>query len=75
MVISVTDNGIGMDAETLEKIHTPFYRQDKARSRKNGGAGLGGSIIKKIADVHNAKLEYKSAPSKGTTATVIFTTL
>ena len=75
VVISVTDNGIGMDAETLEKIHTPFYRQDKARSRKNGGAGLGGSIIKKIADVHNAKLEYKSELGKGTTATVIFTTL
>ncbi len=75
VVISVTDNGIGMDAETLEKIHTPFYRQDKARSRKNGGAGLGGSIIKKIADVHNAKLEYKSALGKGTTAKVIFTTL
>lgn len=75
VVISVTDNGIGMDAETLEKIHTPFYRQDKARSRKNGGAGLGGSIIKKIADVHNAKLEYKSTLGKGTTATVIFTTL
>ena len=74
-VISVTDNGIGMDAETLEKIHTPFYRQDKARSRKNGGAGLGGSIIKKIADVHDARLEYTSALGKGTTATVIFTTL
>lgn len=74
VVIYVTDNGIGMDAETLEKIHTPFYRQDKARSRKNGGAGLGGSIIKKIADVHNAKLEYKSKLGKGTTATVIFTT-
>lgn len=73
--ISVTDNGIGMDTETLEKIHTPFYRQDKARSRKNGGAGLGGSIIKKIADVHDARLEYKSALGKGTTATVIFTTL
>ena len=74
VVISVRDNGIGMDAETLEKIHTPFYRQDKARSRKNGGAGLGGSIIKKIADVHNARIEYDSALGKGTTAKVIFTT-
>ncbi|MBQ7816404.1 MAG: HAMP domain-containing histidine kinase [Oscillospiraceae bacterium] len=74
-VITVEDNGIGMSCETMEKIHVPFYREDKSRSRQNGGAGLGGSIIKKIADVHGATLEYTSVHGKGTTATVIFTTL
>lgn len=75
VTVTVQDNGIGMDDETLAKIHQPFYRQDKARSRQNGGAGLGGSITKKIADLHNAQISYTSAPGVGTTAKIQFTTL
>lgn len=74
IIVTVEDNGIGMSKETLQKIHQPFYREDKARSRKNGGAGLGGSITKKIADLHNAKISYTSAPGVGTKAKIEFTT-
>lgn len=73
-VVTVEDNGIGMSEETVQKIHQPFYREDKARSRKNGGAGLGGSITKKIADLHNAKITYASALGVGTKAKIEFTT-
>lgn len=72
--ITVEDNGIGMSDETVQKIHQPFYREDKARSRKNGGAGLGGAITKKITDLHNATLTYVSAVNVGTIATIEFTT-
>ena len=74
-IVTVEDNGIGMSSETLQKIHQPFFREDKARSRKNGGAGLGGSITKKIADLHHAQIGYTSALGKGTTAKIQFTTL
>lgn len=74
-VVTVEDNGIGMSAETLQKVHQPFYREDKARSRKNGGAGLGGSITKKIADIHNAEITYVSTLGIGTKAKIDFTTL
>ena len=74
IIVTVEDNGIGMSKETLQKIPQPFYREDKARSRKTGGAGLGGSITKKIADLHNAKISYTSAPGVGTKAKIEFTT-
>lgn len=75
VILSVEDNGIGMSRETLANVGKPFYRRDVARSRKNGGAGLGGSIIKKIVDLHKAKLQYFSKPEEGTMAEIIFTTL
>lgn len=74
IVLSVEDNGIGMDQSELEKITEPFYRVDKARSRKHGGVGLGVSLCRQIAEYHNATLLYESEPSVGTTAMIIFTT-
>lgn len=66
----VKDNGRGMDAETLARIGRPFYRADKARSRAEGGAGLGVSICYAIAKAHGAELTYTSQPGQGTTATL-----
>lgn len=66
----VQDNGRGMDAETLTRIGRPFYRADKARSRAEGGAGLGVSICYAIAKAHGAELTYQSKPGQGTTATL-----
>jgi signal transduction histidine kinase len=66
-VIEVSDNGHGMDADETAKITEPFYRVDKSRSRSFGGAGLGLSICKLIADLHGATLDVVSMPNVGTT--------
>lgn len=68
--IAVEDNGIGIAPEELDKILEPFYMIDKARSRKAGGAGLGLSLCKRIADIHNATFTIESTPGHGTTVTV-----
>jgi len=73
-VICVADNGCGMGEEALRRIKEPFYREDKARSRRTGGNGLGVSICQRIAKVHGAALYFESAPGKGTKAFVSFTT-
>ena len=67
------ETGRGMDAETLAHIGEPFYRPDKARSREQGGAGLGLALCFQIAQSHGAALSFTSAPGAGTTAAVIFT--
>lgn len=73
VVVSVADNGVGMTEEQLAHITEPFYRTDKSRSRNKGGTGLGLSLCKRIADAHEAKLEFVSAVGEGTKAIVTFT--
>ena len=70
--LAVADDGRGMDADTLRRIGQPFYRADKARSRAEGGAGLGVALCRSIAAAHGAALRYESAPGAGTTARVDF---
>ncbi len=70
--ISVLDSGTGIIKEHLDKIWQPFYVVDKARSRKNNGAGIGLSICKKIAEIHNADIKINSELGKGTEVTIIF---
>lgn len=74
IVIAVSDQGKGMDLKELERITEPYYRVDKSRNRKEGGAGLGLAICSQIARCHNASLTFQSEPGHGTTAMVIFTT-
>ena len=68
--ISVSDNGIGIPAESLPLIFNRFYRVDKSRSRNSGGSGLGLSIVKAIAESHRGTVAVSSAPSAGTKFTV-----
>lgn len=68
----VRDNGSGMTKEQIEHITEPFYRTDKARSRLEGGTGLGLALCKRIAEAHNAILEFESEVGVGTTAYVRF---
>ena len=65
-LISVVDNGRGMEQDELNKITHPFYMVDKSRSRLQGGAGLGLAICSEIAALHDSALEFKSALGKGT---------
>jgi signal transduction histidine kinase len=80
VMLSVTDNGKGIPAESLEKVTEPFYRVDKARNRHHAGsagrsgAGLGLTLCKQIADVHGAEMIIKSSVGVGTVVKIIFTT-
>jgi heavy metal sensor kinase len=66
----VHDTGVGIDPEHLPHIFDRFYRADKARSRAEGGAGLGLSISRWIAGAHGGSISVESAPGKGATFTV-----
>ena len=66
----VADNGRGMEPEELSKITEAFYRVDKARSRSQGGAGLGLALCKQIVELHNGTIQFASTPGKGTRVTV-----
>jgi len=67
-VLEVRDTGIGIDAEHLPHLGERFYRIDKARSREAGGAGLGLSIVRGVADMHKGTFQIESEPGGGTTA-------
>lgn len=66
MEFSVADQGSGIPKEELDKIFEPFYRVDKARSRKYGGAGLGLALCMEFAHAHAATLEIESEVGRGT---------
>ncbi|WP_455718359.1 sensor histidine kinase, partial [Anaerosporobacter sp.] len=72
--LMVEDNGIGMEEDELIKIMEPFYRVDQARSRKNGGVGLGVTLCQQIVRLHQGEIRYESVINKGTKAIITFTT-
>jgi len=71
--VSVEDSGLGIPAESLDKIFDRFYRVDEARSRAQGGSGLGLSIAKWIAEAHHGSISVQSTPGKGSCFTVHLT--
>ena len=69
--LQVADTGVGIPPEAASHIFERFYRGDQARSRQNGGFGLGLSIVKWIAESHRGTVELSSQPGAGTTFTVL----
>ncbi|MDQ0227181.1 two-component sensor histidine kinase [Bacillus sp. 7586-K] len=70
--IKIEDRGIGIPKSDLPKVFDRFFRVDKARSRKQGGTGLGLSMAKEIADAINVRIELDSLEGVGTTVTLFF---
>jgi two-component system sensor histidine kinase SenX3 len=72
--VSVTDQGIGIPANELDRIFERFYRGDPARSRQTGGTGLGLSIVKHVVANHDGQVRVWSQPGRGSTFTLKFRT-
>ena len=71
-MIHVIDSGCGIPSEELKHISEPFYMVDKARTRKQGGAGLGLSLCSTIVKLHGGEMKVESELGRGTTVTLCF---
>lgn len=70
-IIEIEDTGIGMDKEEIESVWRRFYKADLSRmSNQFGEFGLGLSIVKRLVEMHNGKIEIKSEQNKGTKFTI-----
>ena len=71
LILSISDEGLGIPKQDLPKIFDRFYRVDKARSRAQGGTGLGLAIAKEIVKQHHGFIWAKSEYGKGSTFTIV----
>lgn len=69
LVLSVKDEGVGMNEESVKNAFTRFYRAEESRS--TAGYGLGLSIAKKITEAHHGKISIESVPGEGSKFTVV----
>ena len=72
VIVSVSDEGVGIEPEQLPRLTERFYRIDAARSRELGGTGLGLAIVKHIANRHKAKMSISSTVGEGSVFSIHF---
>ena len=70
--IEISDEGVGIPKEDVNKVFDRFYRVDKSRSRELGGNGLGLSIAKKIIESNDGNVYLESKINEGTTIHIEF---
>lgn len=70
IALSVKDNGVGIDKNSIDKIWNRFYREDS--SRNDGSTGLGLSFVKEIAEIHGAKVKVESEKGIGSEFSIFF---
>ena len=70
ILIEVSDTGIGIPAEHIDRVLRPFEQVERALSRRHGGTGLGLPFAKKIAELHGGSLWLESEVDRGTRVTV-----
>lgn len=73
IILTIKDNGIGIDEDKFEDIFERFFREDKVRNGKQNGFGLGLSIAKNIIDNYNGKVDVESKKGEGTTFRITLT--
>jgi signal transduction histidine kinase len=69
-VVIVKDTGIGIDPELLPRLFEPFSQAKRARSRSEGGLGLGLSIARRLVEMHGGTIKVASVPGRGSEFTV-----
>ncbi len=70
ILISIVDNGVGINKDKLKQVFDRFYQADLSRNNQTEGYGLGLSIAKSIVDLHNGNIVISSIEDKGTTVRV-----
>ncbi|MBV7389385.1 MULTISPECIES: cell wall metabolism sensor histidine kinase WalK [Enterococcus] len=70
VVLSITDEGLGIPKKDLDKVFERFYRVDKARARQQGGTGLGLAISKEVMKAHKGQIWVESVEGKGSTFSI-----
>jgi two-component system OmpR family sensor kinase len=72
ILLEVADTGVGIAPEKLPHVFERFYRVDRSRNRREGGAGLGLAIVQAIAQAHGGSAWIRSTPGAGTTVSLAF---
>lgn len=72
LIVKVIDTGVGIETDDIPKLFHEFSRIKNASTRNISGSGLGLSIVKKLVDLYNGRIEVESIPDQGTTFTLYF---